>query len=72
MKLDLKAQSGQSGRDIPSEISIGEGVLLQNKAEADLRGAEQTDIHFCQLNCEFSREWAILSRRVCSHNRLRA
>ena len=51
MKLDLKAQSGQSGRDITSEISIGEGVLLQNKAEADLRGAEQTDIHFCQLNC---------------------
>jgi len=51
MKLDLEALSRQSGRDIPGEISIGAGVFLQNKSEADLRGAEQTDIHFCQLNC---------------------
>ena len=50
MKLDLEVLSMQSGRDDPSEISIGAGVL-QNKFEADLRGAEQTDIHFCQLNC---------------------
>ena len=51
MKLDFDALSMQSGRDIPSEISIGAGVFLQNKSEADLRGTEQTDIHFCQLNC---------------------
>ena len=51
MKLDLEALSRQSGREILSEISIGTGVFLQNKSEADLRGSEQTDIHFCQLNC---------------------
>ena len=51
MRLDLEALSRQSGRDISSEISIGAGVFLQNKSEADLQGTEQTDIHFCQLNC---------------------
>ena len=51
MKLDLEALSRQFGRDIPGEISIRAGVFLQNKSEADLRGAEQIDIHFCQLNC---------------------
>ena len=51
MKLDLEVLIMQSGRYIPSEISIGAGVFLQNKSEADLRGAEQIDIHFCQLNC---------------------
>jgi len=29
MKLDLEALSMQSGRDIPSEISIEAGVFLQ-------------------------------------------
>ena len=51
MKLDLEALSRQSWREIPSKISIGTGVFLQNKCETDLRGAAQTDIHFCQLNC---------------------
>ena len=49
MKLDLEALSRQSGREIPSEISIGAGVFLQNKCEADLRGAEQTDIQFLSV-----------------------
>ena len=51
MKLDLEAWSMQAGQEIFSEISIGAGVFLQNNSEADLRGAEQIDIHFCQLNC---------------------
>ena len=42
MKLDLEALSRQSGQEIPSEISIGIGVFLQRKSEADLQGAEQT------------------------------
>jgi len=50
MKLDLEALSGQSGQETLSEILIGTDVFPQNKSEADLRGAEQTDIHFCLLN----------------------
>ena len=46
MKLDLEALNRQSGREIPSKISIGTCVFLQLQFEADLPGAVQLTFIF--------------------------
>ena len=46
MKLDLDTLSRQSGWEIPSEISIGTGVFLQNKAEVELEFGLESRLKF--------------------------